>query len=211
MTTTVEMEGNSVDEAVQAALDQLGIERSNAKIEVLEEEKNRGFFGRKGSGKAKVRVTVIEEANSEGIEKAVSLVKGILDNMNLEGHVELFENDDNIEISVSGPDLGLLIGKHGETLSAIQSIASVVLKKDNIEKKLVVDVENYRQRRAERLKEIALQVAERVVRTGREEALKPMNSYDRRVVHLALKENDMVQTTSEGVEPDRKVVIAPVK
>jgi len=211
MATTVEMEGNSVDEAIQAALDQLGVERSNAKIEILEEEKNRGFFGLKGSGKARVRVTVVDADKSEGVEKAMSLVEGIMGKMNLEGHVELIENDDNIEINISGPDLGLLIGKHGETLSALQSIASVVLRKANIDKKLVVDIENYRQRRAEKLKEMAVQVAERVVRTGRKEALKPMNSYDRRVVHLALKENDMVQTSSEGIEPDRKVVIAPIK
>lgn len=211
MATTVEMEGNSVDEAIQAALKQLGVERSNAKVEILEEEKNRSFFGFKGSGKARVRVTVVDAEKSEGVEKTVTLIKEIIDSMNLEGHIELIENDDNIEINISGPDLGLLIGKHGETLSAIQSIASVVLKKENIDKKLVVDIENYRQRRAEKLKEIALQVAERVVRTGREEALKPMNSYDRRVVHLALKENDMVHTSSEGIEPDRKVVIAPVK
>lgn len=205
MDTVVEREGNTVDEAVEAALEELGIDRKKAKIEVLE-EKGKSFFGMRNSGKAKVRVSVI----GGGTDRAVSLIQEIVNSLNIDGQVDLTEDDDDvIRVDISGSNLGLLIGKHGETLSAVQTIANVALKKAGVNKKLVVDVEDYRQRRTESVKEKATQAAERAVRTGRAVLLNPMNSFERRMVHLALQDNDKVYTASEGEEPRRQVKIIP--
>lgn len=204
MDTVVEREGNTVEEAVEAALLELGVDREKAKIEVLE-EKGKSFFGRKTLGKAKVRVSVV----GGGADRAVSLVREIVSYLAIDGQVELSEDDDVVKIDISGSNLGLLIGKRGETLSAVQTIANIALKKAGINKKLVVDAEDYRERRAENVKEKAMQAAERAVRTGRAVLLNPMNSYDRRMVHLALQDNDKVYTLSEGEDPGRQVKIVP--
>ncbi len=204
MDTVVEREGNTVEEAVEAALLELGVDREKAKIEVLE-EKGKSFFGRKNSGKAKVRVSI----TGGGADRAVSLVREIVSYLDIDGQVELSEDDDVVRIDISGSNLGLLIGKRGETLSAVQTIANIALKKAGINKKLIVDAENYRERRAENVKEKAIQAAERAVRTGRAVLLNPMNSYDRRMAHLALQDNSKVYTVSEGEDPGRQVKIIP--
>lgn len=203
---TVEAEGNTLDEAIEAALEKLGVAREEAQIEVLEEDK-KGFLGM-GSSKARVRASKAPSA-ADGVEKTVALIKDIMKCSSLEGTVELKEELDSININIAGEDLGLLIGKRGETLGAIQTIANVVLRKSGTDKKLIIDVENYRKRREQNLVEIAKQAAERAVRSRRAVFLEPMNSYDRRTVHLALQENNSVVTVSEGEEPDRLVKIEP--
>jgi spoIIIJ-associated protein len=204
MTTIVEKEGNTVDEAIKGALSELGVDRADAKVEILEEE-SKGFFGRLGAGKARVRVSVLDT----GINKTETLIKEIMEFLGVDGEVTTRESEDAIKIDITGSELGLLIGKRGETLGAIQTIANVALRKAGMEKKLIVDIENYRQRRAEGLEEMAKQAAEKVIRTGRAVSLKPMNAYDRRMIHLALQDNTEVYTESEGEEPDRLVRIVP--
>ncbi len=204
MTTVIEKEGSTVEEAIKEALGELGIDRSDAKVEILEEE-SKGFFGRLGAGKARVRVSVIDR----GVQKTEALIKEIMGHLGVEGDVAVHETDDAIKIDITGGELGLLIGKRGETLSAIQTIANVALRKAGTAKKLLVDIENYRQRRAESLEEMAKEAAEKVALTGRTVVLKPMNAYDRRMIHLALQDNDKVFTESQGEEPDRLVKIVP--
>jgi len=204
MTTVIEKEGSTVEEAIKVALSELGVDRADAKVEILEEE-SKGFFGRLGAGKARVRVSVIDK----GVQTIESLIKEIMEHLGVDGDVAIHETDDAIKIDITGGELGLLIGKRGETLSAIQTIANVALRKAGAEKKLLVDIENYRQRRAESLEEMAKQAAEKVVRTGRVVVLRPMNAYDRRMIHLALQDNDKVSTESQGEEPDRLVKILP--
>ncbi|NCO65975.1 MAG: protein jag [Candidatus Aquicultor secundus] len=204
MTTVIEKEGSTVEEAIKVALSELGVDRADAKVEILEEE-SKGFFGRLGAGKARVRVSVIDK----GVQTIESLIKEIMEHLGVDGDVAIHETDDAIKIDITGGELGLLIGKRGETLSAIQTIANVALRKAGAEKKLLVDIENYRQRRAESLEEMAKQAAEKVVRTGRVVVLRPMNAYDRRMIHLALQDNDKVFTESQGEEPDRLVKILP--
>jgi len=204
MTTVIEKEGSTVEEAIKVALSELGVDRADAKVEILEEE-SKGFFGRLGAGRARVRVSVIDK----GVQTIESLIKEIMEHLGVDGDVAIHETDDAIKIDITGGELGLLIGKRGETLSAIQTIANVALRKAGAEKKLLVDIENYRQRRAESLEEMAKQAAEKVVRTGRVVVLRPMNAYDRRMIHLALQDNDKVFTESQGEEPDRLVKILP--
>ncbi|MHB8842144.1 MAG: RNA-binding cell elongation regulator Jag/EloR [Candidatus Aquicultor sp.] len=204
MTTVVEKEGGTVEEAIKEALEELGVDRADAKVEILEEE-SKGFFGRLGAGKARVRVSVIDR----GVQKTEALIKEIMEYLGVDGDIAVHETDDAIKIDITGGELGLLIGKRGETLSAIQTIANVTLRKAGTVKKLLVDIENYRQRRAESLEEMAKQAAEKVASTGRTVVLKPMNAYDRRMIHLALQDNDKVFTESQGEEPDRLVKIVP--
>lgn len=203
MSTTIETEGNTAEEAIEAALDKLGVDRSRVKVEIVKEE-SKGFLGI-GAGRAIVRVSVVEE----GSDKTIALIKEIMDRMGIEGSIDSIESDDTIEINITGPDLGLLIGKHGETLNAIQTVANVVARKEGAGKKITVDVEKYRKRRIESVVEIAKQAAERAVRTGKAVLLKPMSSYERRTVHVALSDNDEVYTVSEGEEPSRQVKIVP--
>ncbi|MCL6473200.1 MAG: Jag N-terminal domain-containing protein [Firmicutes bacterium] len=206
METIVEREGNTVEEAIEAALAELGVDRESVEIEVIE-DKGKGFFGRITNGRAKVRVSIKE---SSSVAMAVNLVEEIIKYMNIDdGKVELTESDSTIKLDISGSGLGVLIGKRGETLSAVQTIVNTALKKAGLDKKLVIDVEGYRERRADTVKDTALRAADKAIRTGRSVLLKPMNSFDRRMVHVTLQDNNKVYTTSEGEEPRRQVRIIP--
>jgi spoIIIJ-associated protein len=204
MTMTIETEGNTVEEAILTALKQLGVDRENTIIEIIEEE-SKGFFKRIGANKAKVRVSIVDT----GVEKIVTLIKEIMKKSNIDGNIEVIDSDENVTINITGPNLGLMIGKRGETLGAIQTIVNIVMRKAGSNKKAIIDIEGYRKRRTDNIVENAKQAAEKVVRVGKSIALKPMNSYDRRIVHIALQENKGVLTTSEGEEPDRQVIITP--
>jgi spoIIIJ-associated protein len=204
MARVIEMEGNTVDEAVEAALNELGVDRDSVEVEVVEEG-SRSFFGRLSQAKARVRVVLKEESQKDVID----LIKNIMSNLGISGDIRVQENESSIKINVSGPDIGLLIGKRGETLEALQTIANVVMRKGGANKRIEIDVESYRERRAESLRKEARQAAERAVRLGRPVLLKPMNSYERRMVHVALQDNNQVVTLSEGEEPSRKVKISP--
>lgn len=203
MARVVEMEGNTVDEAIEAALAELGVGRESVGVEVLEEG-SRGFLGI-SAAKARVRVTVTETQGRQAAE----FVSEVMDKMGATGDIEVVEDDETITINVSGPSAGLLIGKRGETLAAIQTIAGVVLRRNDIKKKLVLDIEDYRKRRAENLTDMAKNAAEKALNLGRPVVLRPMNSFERRLVHLALQDNDKVITISEGEEPSRQVKVAP--
>lgn len=204
MAMTIETEGSTVEEAILAALKQLGVDRDNAIIEVLEEE-GKGFFKRIGASKARVRVSVVDT----GVEKIVALIKDIMENSKIDGNIEVIDDDDILNINITGPDLGLLIGKRGETLGAIQTIVNIVMKKVGSNKKAIIDIEGYRKRRTDNIIEIAQQTADKAIRTGKPLSLKPMNSYDRRIVHIALQENEKILTTSRGEEPERQIIISP--
>lgn len=206
METIIEREGNTVEEAVEAALAELGVDRESVEVEILE-DKGKGFFGRITNGKAKVRVSL---KGRSSVSLAVNLVEEIIKYMNIEdGKVELTEDDSTLKLDISGSGLGVLIGKHGETLSAVQTIVNTALKKMGVEKKLIIDVEGYRERRADSVKDTAIKAADKALRTGRSVLLKPMNSYDRRTVHMTLQDNKKVYTISEGEEPRRQVRIIP--
>jgi spoIIIJ-associated protein len=204
MATTIEMEGSTVEDAIKAALKELGVDRENAIIEVLEEGK--GFFKRIGAGKAKVRVSVVDT----GIEKIVALIKEIMEKSNVDGNIEVIDDESCVIINITGPDLGLMIGKRGETLGAIQTIVNIVMRKAGSTKKAIIDIEGYRQRRTDNIIDIARQAAEKAIKSGRPVPLRPMNSYDRRIVHMALQDNGEIITTSKGEEPERQVIISPV-
>jgi len=144
--------------------------------------------------------------------EARELVQRIVDGIGVNARVELEEDDESITVSCSGPDLGMLIGRHGQTIDAIQYLANAAMYRGYQEdrKEVVVDAAGYRARRRTSLEALAIRSAERAVANREPVELEPMTAVERKVVHLRLKEFDGVETTSEGTEPNRFVVIQPV-
>lgn len=201
----VEKVGRTVEEAVEQALAELDIKRENAVIEVLEEP-SRGFFGILGGRPARVRVSVRETPSL----RAKQFLAKVFEAMNLNVNMELEENGQELFINLSGNGLGILIGRRGETLNALQYLVNLCANKNQLKKnKIILDVEGYRKRREETLEKLALRLAEKAKKRGRNIVLEPMNPQERRIIHTALQGRDDIYTYSEGEEPFRKIVISP--
>ena len=201
-----EATGKTLEEAVEKALTSLGIKRDNAVIEV-KEEPNQGLLGLLVSKDARV-VLKPEKTPDQYLKE---YVKEMLSCMNIDGNVEVDEDEEKIKVEIYGDDVGSLIGKRGKTLSDIQYLISVILRRQfsGLRKMVVLDIENYRERREKTLVQLAKSVARKVKEEGREKALEPMTPQERRVIHLALQDYPGVTTSSNGEEPYRKVIIVP--
>ena len=197
----------TVDLAIDAACAELGVTREEVNVEVIEEGK-KGVFGI-GAVDAKVSVTV----KSTPALKAVDFIETLIKNMGLEATVEITSQDDEgVCISINGKNLGLLIGRRGDVLDSLQYLATLAA---NIEKsgfyRVTVDVEGYREKRAETLRGVAKRMSEKVLKYKRSFALEPMNAYERRIIHSACQDIAGVTTRSIGEGTDRKIVISPEK
>ncbi len=200
----VEKTGRTVDEAVAAALEELGVPSDRVKVEVLDEGKG-GFLGI-GARPAVVRVSV-RETRRERIEQ---FMDELCLAMGVDVTFSVKEDGEYLRLDVTGREAGILIGHHGQTLDALQFILNLVAAKvENDDKRVLLDVEGYRKRREETLTRLATRLADRVKRVGEPTVLEPMSAHERRVIHLALQNNPAVTTTSEGEEPNRRVVILP--
>ncbi|MCR4402480.1 MAG: protein jag [Firmicutes bacterium] len=221
MIRSVEKTGRTVDEAVQEALEELGLGRDEADIEVLEEPA-RGILGLVGQRPARVRVTAkTESVEVDVAEKAREFLGELLRHMGFAGvSVSAQEVDGVLRLDVQGKGLGGLIGRRGATLDAVQHLVNLVAgrwmrvaeragREQEDRFRIVVDAEGYREKRARSLERLAVTVAERVRREGRRATLEPMNPMERRIVHLAVQRCQGVTSFSEGEEPYRRVVIAP--
>lgn len=203
MENSVEISAKTVQEAVEIALNKLAVNEESVNIQVIEEG-NKGIFGLIGSKMAKVKVTRKESK----AEKAKAFLSQIFEKMEVDAQIDTFEDDDNVVITVGSEKIGLIIGRRGETLDSIQFLTSLVINRDKESyKKVVIDVENYRQKREESLVRLSNKLADRVVKYKKSITLEPMNSYERKVIHSSLQENQYVETYSVGDEPNRKVVI----
>jgi len=193
---------------VQEALRELGVEREQVEVEVLEEP-NRGFLGWLGARMAEVKVTVKVTKS----QFAREFLKQVTNALGIEMRVsEVGRSDRYVFLELEGEEAGLLIGRRGETLNALQYLVNVAASRVSQEPyRIVLDVDGYRKRRHEALERLARRVAERVRRTGRKMVLEPMPARERRVVHLALQNQSGVTTHSEGQEPYRRVVVSPSK
>jgi spoIIIJ-associated protein len=263
MTRETIVEAPTVEEALTAALDELGIAKDEAGYEVLAEP-GKGFLGLSGKRVARVRAwvrgdeatavplstpslvakqppasevpaagydedgeeaealpaeLVAEQAEAplsddeldEIADAAVDTVRTVLAGFGIEATIDEYEGDEGeIILDIVGGDLAILIGRHGRTLDSLQTLVSAVTSR-RIGKRypVLVDVEGYRSRRRAKIEEIARGAADRAHRTGREVRLRPMSSYERRIVHVTLRENGRVATASEGEEPFRRVVVSP--
>ena len=242
MATIIEKSGRDVEEALQAALNELGVTAADVDVEILESPSKGLFFGF-GAKPAKIRVTlkdkpveiieekitepaeVIEEKIVEPVEenifnrdKIISDAKNFLADvfraMNVQAEINVYADDsDEIIFDLVGKSMGVLIGKHGQTLDALQYLVNLSANKFDSEQKLhfILDVENYRQRRTESLQNLAKEVAQQVSRTHKDIKLEPMNRHERRVIHTALQDNNRVETHSFGEDPYRYIVVSPKK
>ena len=207
MAEVVEKTGKTVEDAYRAALAELNVPEDRVTCEVLEEP-SKGFLGLIGTKPAKVKVTVKELTP---LEKAAKFLEEIFAAMQLEVRLEREDKEDCSIYNLIGENLGILIGKHGQTLDALQYLANLAANRGLSEEKvrIVIDVENYRSRREETLRRLALRLADKARHTGEKIMLEPMNRHERKIIHMALQDNHRVMTYSAGEEPFRKVVIEP--
>jgi len=211
----IERSAGSVEEAIEAALAELGISEQEAHVEIVQEPRS-GFLGL-SSQPAVVRVRTKPsaapgvETSAEQEEAALSFVAGLVEVMGLDAEVEInsVEGTTYVDIWGASPDdMGLLIGKGGHTVDSLQELVrGYVQRLTETRCALQVDVEDYRKRRRSRLVQRAQQVARRVRKSGRAEMLDPMNSYERKIVHDSVAEFEGLETSSEGEEPERRVVV----
>lgn len=200
---SVEKKGRTVEEAVRAALRELGVEAEDTEVEVLEEGR-RGLLGF-GAREARVRVTVRPRRDRFSVQFMTDMLRA----MGLAGKVEAREREGHLWVEVRGEELGALIGHHGRTLDALEYLLNLaVARACGGRGHVVLDVEGYRERRAEAVRRMAERAAERVRRTGRPTTLEPMTARERKLVHLALQGDPDLVTRSEGQEPFRKIVIS---
>ena len=218
----VERSAPSVEEAIEAALAELGATEQEVTVQILQEPRA-GFVG-VGSQEAVIRVRLKarrEEASEEDLQEqaeiAAEFIEGLLARIGLMAEVQPRVDDGTMYLDVVAgeseddeEDMGLLIGRHGQTLEAVQELTRVVVgHKTGLRCRVIVDVEDYKKRQRARLASKAVEIAKRVGRTGREEALDPMNAYERKVVHDAVAGVSGVESSSRGEDPDRQVVIRP--
>ena len=197
--------GKTVDDAIEAGLKELGVSREEVEVEVLEEGKVRRI-GK--SVDAEVRLTV-KTPLSDGA-RAVQFLEGLFTQLKEEVTPVLESEEEKIVINLQAESAKGIIGRRGEVIDALQTLAGAVANTGRKSyKRVVVDFENYRERREETLQRVAEKFAAKAVKQGRRVRLEPMNPYERRIVHAALMNNPEVTTHSEGKEPGRFVVITP--
>ncbi len=203
--TSMEQTGNTIEEAVALALSELGVSIDRFNYEVLEAP-SRGFLGIIGTKLAKIRVTV---KPLDPMQVAQDFLEEIFCLMKLEIQIEKIATLDSTIFNIRGNDLGILIGKHGQTLDALQYLTNLTANRDAETKvRIILDVEDYRQRRTDTLTRLATRMADNVKRRGEKVVLEPMSSNERKIIHMALQNDQRIVTYSEGEEPYRKIVIA---
>lgn len=203
----VEKIAKTVEEAVDQALKELDATRDEVDVEVLEEP-SKGILGLIKVRPARVKVILKDNP----LKRASGLLKSIFQTMDLDVEINISENDKTMFINLEGNDLGILIGRRGETLDALQYLLNLsVNKNQEIRKKIIIDIEGYRDRREKTLQRLALKLADKARQRGRNVVLEPMSSQERRIIHTALQGRDDIYTFSEGEEPYRKIIISPKK
>ena len=237
MIKTLEKSGRTEDDAINAALRELGMDRDDVSVEIVERAKS-GFLGI-GASPAVVRVSyeVPDEVSQEipaapaaeespaapAAEKIIDecseyadirrFLTGLLERMGVKANIEISARDNGgINVNLTGNGMGAIIGRRGETLDAIQHLTNYVINRGSDKHTHIsIDAESYRSKREESLTKLAEKMAEKAIKYKRSMALEPMNSYERHVIHSALQNYEGVTTSSTGVEPNRRVVVSYVK
>ena len=230
MIKTLEKAGRTEDEAIAAALSELGLDRDDVSVEIIERAKS-GFLGI-GASPAVIRVSY--EAEDEAVEEPAAeqaapvaqpvdepaeyaavraFLSGLLERMGVKAELEIGPRDNGgINVNVSGNGMGAIIGRRGETLDAIQQLTNYAVNRGSDKHMHIsVDAENYRSKREDSLTKLARKMADKAIKYKRSMALEPMNSYERHVIHTALQNYEGVTTSSTGGEPNRRVVVSYVK
>lgn len=220
---TIEVEGKTVEEAIEKACEILQASRDQLDVEVLSNPTS-GFLGL-GAKPAQIRVTLKAQPSGEvqmatppaapsgsAVETAKKTLEDILRLLDTPARVEVREEDDRVILNIQGDGSGLLIGRKGQTLDALEYLVNKIAHKDREgEKRIVIDTENYRKRREESLIKLAHRLGEKVKKQGRPVTISPMNAHDRRIIHLALQNDPSLRTRSTGTGTFRRLIISPEK
>ncbi|WP_394237948.1 RNA-binding cell elongation regulator Jag/EloR [Niallia oryzisoli] len=199
--------GQTVKEAVESALAQLQTTEDHTEISIIDEGK-KGIFGIFGARPAVVKVSV----KMDPIEEAEKFLISVCEKMGAPITIDVEKSGKQVKFMLSGEKIALLIGKRGQTLNSLQYLTQLVINRfSNQYLNVILDAEDYRKRRNETLIHLAEKLAQRAVQSGKEVALEPMPSYERKVIHSALMNNKRITTYSSGVDPHRHIVIAPNK
>lgn len=202
---SIEVTARTVDEAIKIAAQELGLPLEQVKIEIIEES-SKGFLGILGGKQARIKAIAVED----NAQKAQEYLLEVIAKMGIKAKITTEENKEYVKMTISGENMGVIIGRRGETLDALQYLANLVANKKALQRKrIILDTEGYRGRREATLEKLALRLADKVRRTGQRVELEPMSPQERRIIHTTLQNNRHVTTLSEGEEPYRKVVISP--
>jgi spoIIIJ-associated protein len=229
----IERSAASVEEAIEAALAELGLSEQEADIRIIQEPKS-GFLGlnptpaivrvrparpararEEADESAEEHPAEVDEETEEQAEMAADFLDGLLEVMHLDADVEIHPSGGIMYVEIWGPEdagdgMGVLIGRHGRTLDALQDVVRATVQHRTGSRCLVVvDVEDYRKRRRSQVARRAQELARRVRKTGRAETMEPMSAFERKIVHDVVAEIGGVETVSEGDEPNRRVVVKP--
>lgn len=203
--TKIVASGKTIEDAVRNGLAQLQVTEDRVKVVVVEQPA-KGFLGLIGSKDAKVELELIPDPKEEAERFIIDVAKA----MGLDVQLAWSEKKDGFQLSIScSGDLGMLIGRRGQTLDALQYLVTIVANRySDSHIRIVLDAENFRERRRKTLEELSERLAGRVIRTRKEIVLEPMMPHERKVIHSQLQSHPKVRTFSQGDEPNRRVVIA---
>ena len=200
----LQVSGKTVEEAVRIGLSQLDVGEDRVKVAVLEQP-SKGLFGLIGAKEARVELELLPDA----IEEAIVFLRDVSAAMGLNVTVEREDEAEAVRINVQGSDLGLLIGRRGQTLDSLQYLVNIVANRHSDRHlRIVLDAEQFRERRRKTLEALADRMAMRVIKTRQEVVLEPMTSQERKIIHMRLQGRHDVNTFSQGNEPNRRIVIA---
>lgn len=205
MARVIEVTGKDIEEAKKTALKELNLPENRVDFEVLEEP-SKGFFGLIGTRLAKIKAV---ERELTPLEKAEVFLGSVFKSMHKDVRIDCVKEDINYKFNLIGDDLGVLIGKHGQTLDSLQYLVNMVANKNaaGARVRIVLDVEDYRKRREETLRQLAERLANKARRYRSKVVLEPMNRHERKIIHMALQNYADIITYSDGVEPHRRIVV----
>jgi spoIIIJ-associated protein len=199
----------SVNKAIKKGLKDLEIDRSQAEINIIEQG-NKGFLGLIGKKEAEIEI-IIED---DPIKIGKDFLEGVFSKTNIDVNINIIKeqtNEEQVVYDIHSEDLGIVIGRRGETLDALQYLTSLVVNKDTKQYyRIILDAEGYRDRREKTLERLARKLAQKAVNKERKVVLEPMPPHERRIIHITLKKDSRVRSYSEGEEPFRKVMIETV-
>lgn len=196
--------GKTVEDAIRIGLSQLNTTQDRVKV-TIHEEPSKGFLGLIGAKEAKVELEKLPDV----IEHVQIFLDDIFRSMDLVVSFEVVSDREGTLIHLKGEDLGILIGRRGQTLDALQYLVNIVANRhSNTFIRVILDAENFRERRRKTLEDLALRLANRVTKTGKDVMLEPMSPQERKIIHSQLQDHPKVKTLSKGDEPNRRVVIS---
>ncbi|SDI57913.1 RNA-binding cell elongation regulator Jag/EloR [Alteribacillus bidgolensis] len=204
---TVKVSGKTIEEALNEALEQLEAANKDEIDYKVIEEPSKGFLGFIGTKPAVLEAWL----KPDPIDESIQFLQKVIQDMQVNVDVEVKKRGRETELSLIGEDLGVMIGKRGKTLDSLQYLVNLVANRHSDRyARIVLDAENYRERRQEALEQLAERLAAKAFRTGEKVVLEPMNARERKIIHAALQEKEGVETHSDGKEPRRHVVITPL-